>query len=175
MDRKETTKYLSELLEKKINPNNDTRIYYAKEVTFDYSGKGKRIDFLLFKPLNNTVSGIEKGDFFAYEIKSSVADFKSKNGHNTDIADFSYYVMPIEVYEEVKTLIPWHVGVYCPEIRNPGKAWEHTELVCVRKGSRMSRNRAASEMLLMMFRSANRENIKRRKDLAVKAIEEDEE
>lgn len=35
-NRKEITKNLSNLLEKYINPTNDPRIYYAKEVTFNY-------------------------------------------------------------------------------------------------------------------------------------------
>ena len=37
MSRPEITKILSISTEKNINPNNDTRIYWAKEVTFDYS------------------------------------------------------------------------------------------------------------------------------------------
>lgn len=36
MTRKETTKILSELTEKLINPFNDSRIYWAKETTLDY-------------------------------------------------------------------------------------------------------------------------------------------
>ena len=35
--RPEITKELSMSLEKYINPKNDTRIYMAKEVTFDYA------------------------------------------------------------------------------------------------------------------------------------------
>ena len=67
-----------------------------------------------FEPLNNTISGIEKGDFYCYEIKSSVEDFRSKNGHNF-IGDYNYYVMPSEVYQKVSAEIPFGVGVYCPE------------------------------------------------------------
>lgn len=37
MNRPETTSVLSEMVEKYINPHNDPRIYWAKEVTFDYS------------------------------------------------------------------------------------------------------------------------------------------
>lgn len=44
MTRGETTKFLSDLAEKLINPHNDPRIYWAREVTFDYAttpcGKG---------------------------------------------------------------------------------------------------------------------------------------
>lgn len=79
MKRPEITKQLSELLEKHIDPHNDPRVYWAKEVTFDYATSNTvRVDYMLFKPVNNSVSGIEKGDFSCYEIKSSVDDFHSK-------------------------------------------------------------------------------------------------
>lgn len=75
------------------------RIYWAREVTFDYTtDNAKRVDSMKFKPVNNTVSGIEKGDFYCYEVKSSVKDFHSKNGHNF-LGDYNHYVMPEEVYE----------------------------------------------------------------------------
>ena len=72
MTRQEITKLLSELTENLINPNDDPRIYCAKEVTFDYAtDHSVRVDYIKFKPVNNTISGIEKGDFYCYEIKSS--------------------------------------------------------------------------------------------------------
>ena len=146
MNRKEITITLSRLLEEYMTP--DPRIYWAKEVTFDYAtGHSIRVDYMKFEPLNNTVSGIEKGDFYCYEIKSSVEDFKSKNGHNF-IGDFNYYVMLEEVYEKVKAEIQYGVGVYCPE---------GTALRAVKKARRKDRERPISEMLLMMFRSSNRD------------------
>ena len=64
MSRAEITKKLSELTEKLINPNNDSRIYWAREVTFDYATSNRiRVDYMRFKLLNNTISGIEKGAF----------------------------------------------------------------------------------------------------------------
>lgn len=96
---------------------------------------------------NRTVSGIEKGDFYCYEVKSSVEDFHSKNGHNF-IGDFNYYIMPEEVYAAVSLEIPYAVGVYCPD---------GAELRSVKKAKRKDRERPVSEMLLMMFRSAARE------------------
>ena len=73
MTRPEITAELSAMLEKKINPHNDPRIYWAKEVTFDYStDHAVRVDYMRFVPVNNSVSGIEKGDCYCYEIKSSV-------------------------------------------------------------------------------------------------------
>ena len=150
MTRAETTRTLSEMTEKLINPYNDPRIYWAREVTFDYATThAVRVDYMKYKPVNNTVSGIEKGDFYCYEVKSSVEDFHSKNGHNF-IGDFNYYIMPHDVYMDVKNEIPYNVGVYCP---NSG------ELRQVKKARRKDRERPVSEMLLMMFRSAARDVI----------------
>lgn len=150
-NRPEITKMLSLATEKYINPHNDPRIYWAKEVTFDYStSHAIRVDYMKFKPVNNTVSGIEKGDFYCYEVKSSVEDFHSKNGHNF-IGDFNYYVMPQEVFEKVKNDIPYHVGVFVPT----DEVWRTLE--SVKKAKRRDRDRPVSEMLLMMFRSAARE------------------
>ena len=148
MKRGEITKSLSEMTEKLINPHNDPRIYWAKEVTFDYSSSHAiRVDYMKYKPVNNTVGGIEKGDFYCYEVKSSVEDFHSKNGHNF-IGDFNYYIMPEEVYATVSLEIPYAVGVYCPD---------GSELRSVKKAKRKDRERPVSEMLLMMFRSAARD------------------
>ena len=64
--RKEVTQRLSLLTEKYINPHNDPRIYWSREVTFDYaSAHPIRVDYMKFKPINNTVSGIEKVTFIA--------------------------------------------------------------------------------------------------------------
>lgn len=154
MNRKEITENLSKAVENYIDPRNDPRIYWAKEVTFDYlSGNSIRVDYMRFVPLNNSVSGIEKGDFYCYEIKSSVADFKSKNGHNF-IGDYNYYVMPEDVYVSVVDQIPWDVGVALPQFDG---------LFIAKKARRKDRTRPTSEMLLMMWRSSRREvvNIRR--------------
>lgn len=154
-NRPEITMMLSISTEMYINPYGDPRIYWAKEVTFDYAtSNAVRVDYMKFKPVNNTVSGIEKGDFYCYEVKSSVEDFHSKNGHNF-IGDFNYYVMPEDVYEKVKDEIPYKVGVLVPEKKNYRGEWY--DLKSVKKSARKDRERPVSEMLLMMFRSAARE------------------
>lgn len=155
MSRPQVTAELSRRLERHIDPRNDPRIYWAREVTFDYATLNSvRVDYMLYKPINNTVSGIEKGDFYCYEVKSSAEDFHSKNGHNF-IGDYNYYVMPEEVYEEVENLIPYNVGVFLPG--------DFGSLCCVKKARRKDRARPVSEMLLMMWRSSRRELVKVRK------------
>ena len=155
MSRPQVTAELSRRLERHIDPHNDPRIYWAREVTFDYATLNSvRVDYMLYKPINNTVSGIEKGDFYCYEVKSSAEDFRSKNGHNF-IGDYNYYVMPEEVYEEVENLIPYNVGVFLPG--------DFGSLRCVKKARRKDRARPVSEMLLMMWRSSRRELVKVRK------------
>lgn len=166
MTRPEITDRLAWLLEDHINPRRDPRIYLAKEVTFDYmSGHSVRVDYMKFEPINNSVSGIEKGDFYCYEIKSSLADYRSRNGHNF-IGDYNYYVMPMEVYSAVKEEIPYDIGVYVPDahlrqIRYPGEIMRPHEdwnfLTSVKKAHRHDRERPMCEMLLMMFRSCARD------------------
>lgn len=154
-NRKEITEMLSLAIEKHISPHNDQRIYWAKEVTFDYdTNHSVRVDFMRFKPVNNTVSGIEKGDFYCYEVKSSVEDFHSKNGHNF-LGDYNYYVMPEDVFEKVMNEIPYYIGVFVPDRKHYQGEWY--ELKSVKKAKRKDRQRPVSEMLLMMFRSCARE------------------
>lgn len=156
-NRPKTTAMLSLAVQKHINPNNDMRIYWAKEVTFDYATQNRvRVDFMKFKPVNNTVSGIEKGDFFCYEVKSSVEDFHSKNGHNF-FGDYNYYVMPEDVFEKVKNEIPHFVGVFIPDGKHYKGEWYN--LKSVKKAKRKNREKPVSEMLLMMFRSAERDKL----------------
>ncbi len=154
-NRPETTAMLSFSTKMHVCTGDDPRIYWAREVTFDYStDHAIRVDFMRFKPINNTVSGIEKGDFYCYEVKSSVDDFHSKNGHNF-IGDYNYYVMPEDVYKQVKEEIPLNIGVYVPDgISSLGDLYD---LKVVKKAKRKDRDRPVSEMLLMMFRSAARD------------------
>lgn len=70
MTRAETTKFLGQLLVA-------TRIggagsHWASEVSIDpWTSKAKRVDYMEFSPTNQySVSGIEKGIFTCYEIKS---------------------------------------------------------------------------------------------------------
>lgn len=152
MNRSDITASLSQMLEKYIDPHKDTRIYWAKEVTFDYGTANQvRVDYMMFKPVNNSVSGIEKGDFYCYEVKSSIEDFHSKNGHNF-IGDFNYYVMPGDVFDKVEAEIPYIIGVLVPA--------ENGYLQSIKKAKRKDRAKPMCEMLLMMYRSARRDTKK---------------
>lgn len=155
LSRPETTRLLSRSVERHINPNRDPRVYMAREVTFDYySAHPIRVDYMRFKPINNSVSGIEHGDFYCYEVKSSVEDFNSKNGHNM-IGDYNYYVMPLEVYEAVKDKIPWSIGVLVPDYAcSVGDYWY---LKSVHNAKRATRERPITTMLFMMWRSYMRD------------------
>ena len=113
-----------------------------------------------YKPKNNTVSGIEKGDFYCYEIKSCLDDFRSKHGHNF-IGDFNYYILPQEVFRKVREEIPDYIGCYIPVGR---------ELEVAKKAKRRDRNRATSEMLLMMFRSCARDRTNFKGDVSYECI-----
>ena len=45
-----------------------------------------------------------------FEIKISKSDFKSKHGHNF-VGNYNYYVIPKELFEKVKDLVPDEIGV----------------------------------------------------------------
>lgn len=45
-----------------------------------------------------------------FEIKVTKSDFHSQHGHNF-VGNLNYYVMPLDLYKEVKDEIPEHIGV----------------------------------------------------------------
>lgn len=153
--RKEITSYLTKSLLEYLNPNRDPRIYLAREVTFDYrTDHAVRVDFMKFQPLNNEISGLEKGDFYCYEIKSSVEDFRSVNGYNF-LGDYNYYVMSEDVYNQVKEEIPYGIGVLAPISLDNQKGL--SSLRSLKRSRRKIREKSVTEMLFMMFRSATRD------------------
>lgn len=92
---------LTQLLEDKIQSYTSKQgVFGCLEVTIGWYGKG-RVDFVTMDT-NNI--------FRCYELKISKSDFHSKHGHNF-VGNYNYYVMPIELYEEVKDEIPKEIGV----------------------------------------------------------------
>lgn len=100
MNRKETTKLLTEIL---IADKLSDRKYYAKEVTLDYgTTHSKRIDVMQFSPKGvMNVSDIEKGIFTCYEIKSCIDDVYSGNGLNF-YGEKNYIVTTMETYKKLQ-------------------------------------------------------------------------
>ena len=79
-------------------------VFGCFEVTIGFRGN-ERVDYLTYDT---------KGIWRCYEIKVSKSDFHSK-AHNTFLGHFNYYVMPAELYEQVKNEIPSHIGVYAED------------------------------------------------------------
>lgn len=76
-------------------------VFGCFEVTIGWFGS-ERVDYITYDT---------KGVWRCYEIKVSKADFYSK-AKKTFVGHFNYYVMPKELYEEVKDDIPNHIGVH---------------------------------------------------------------
>lgn len=166
MNRKETTKFLGELLEK--DRLSGVGRYWAREVSLDYGTKDvKRVDYMQFIPAGTIdVSQIEKGIFTSYEVKSCKADFNSGFGKNF-VTEKNYFVMPMALYKEVATEIEYPIGAMCPvplnkdkydEFENPtpldtnGIQWE---LNIIRPANQVSRKRSMTELLFCLLRSGH--------------------
>ena len=164
MTRKETTNFLGNLLIKE--KFSGLGKYWASEVSIDYGTTDvKRVDFMQFEPAGvvGGVSGIEKGIFICYEVKSCKADFGSGFGRNF-IGEENYFVMPMATYKEVIHDIPHNVGVLVPvpvyidkyeEFENPTELSEEQEwkLYAIRSARPQLRTRSMAELLFCMLRS----------------------
>ncbi|KJD44195.1 hypothetical protein [Paenibacillus terrae] len=80
---------------------NKMGVFGCFEVTIGWYGE-QRVDYMTYDT---------KGVFRCYEIKVSKSDYKS-NAHNTFVGHYNYYVMTRELYDQVVSEIPAHVGVY---------------------------------------------------------------
>ena len=114
MTRAETTKFLSELLI--ADKFRGAGKHWASEVSVDpWSAKGKRVDFMQFSPGDQmSISGIEKGIFTCYEVKSCKEDVYSGNGLNF-LGEKNYIVTTMECYKDI-----W------PDMRG-GKFYNHLQ------------------------------------------------
>lgn len=70
-------------------------------MTVGWYGK-ERVDYITYDT---------KGIWRCYEIKVSKSDFHSK-AKKTFVGHYNYFVLTSELYEEVKSEIPNHIGVY---------------------------------------------------------------
>lgn len=101
MNRKDTTRFLSELLI--CGRFSGMGKYWAKEVSVDYGTKDvKRVDFMQFEPAGTTSTGaIEKGIFTCYEVKSCKEDVFSGNGLNF-LGEKNYIVTTMECWKNIQ-------------------------------------------------------------------------
>ena len=100
MTRGETTKFLGQLL---INTRfSGAGKHWASEVSIDPWGRGaKRVDYMQFSPADQcSISGIEKGIFTCYEVKSCKEDVYSGNGLNF-LGEKNYIVTTMECYKDI--------------------------------------------------------------------------
>ena len=118
MNRKEITKFLSDLLVR--DRFSGMGKYYAREVSIDYGTKDvKRVDFMQFEPAGVTsISSIEKGIFTCYEVKSCKEDVFSGNGLNF-LGEKNYIVTTMECYKSIQEDIrsgklDAHIKECCP-------------------------------------------------------------
>ena len=89
----------------------------------------------------------DKDIFRCFEIKISKSDFHSR-AKKTFVGNYNYYVMPKDLYKEVKDEIPNEIGVldeYCNCLKRPKKV-----LLTYDK----------EKLLISMLKSLNRENYK---------------
>lgn len=80
---------------------NKQGVFGCFEVTIGWFGK-ERVDYMTYDT---------KGNFRCYEVKVTKADFHSPC-HNSFLGNLNYYVLPLDLYEEIKQEIPDWVGVY---------------------------------------------------------------
>lgn len=166
MDRKATTKFLGDLLiSEKFQGLGK---YWASEVSLDYGTTHvRRVDFMQFVPQNQVdISGLEKGIFICYEVKSCKADFNSGFGQNF-VGEKNYFVMPMSLFKELQKELPHGVGVLCPipvgfdknaEFENPTPLNIHDykwELVVMKKAFQVGRKRSMNELLFCMLRAGH--------------------
>lgn len=166
MTRKKTTEFLSDLLIR--DRFSGMGKYWAREVTLNYgSAEVKRVDFMQFKPPSTySVSGIEKGEFICYEVKSCLADYKSGHGQNF-IGEKNYFVMPMSLYKSVVSEIKYNIGVMVPipkgsdkflEFENPTELDPNIEweLIIINPAHPLNRKYSLAELLFCMLRSGQK-------------------
>ena len=99
-NRKDITKGLTTLLARKTGGVGG--IYGAWEVALDWGASNpKFVDYMTFDPASSlSISGIEKGIFTCYEIKSCYEDLYSGNGLNF-IGEKNYLVTTMDTYKRI--------------------------------------------------------------------------
>ena len=113
----------------------------------------ERLDFLTYET---------NGTWRAYEIKRNMQDFYS--GHAWSwIGHYNYFIMPKELYNEVKDDIPDGIGVWCVYKHDKRKY-----MGCEKKPKKRELLCSHEDMLFSLMQSLSREYKKYRKILEKK-------
>ena len=130
-----------------------TYICFEVMMPHDAGRKGfhnERVDLLTYET---------RGNWRFYELKISKFDFYSKNKH-TFYGDFNYFVMPKDVYEDVKQDIPPDIGVYTAEVWEPdGKVY----CGCAKKAKRRGLSVDDGKLMFAFMQALSREHGKYRR------------
>lgn len=142
---------LTQLLEDKIQLYISRQgVFGCLEVTIGWYGK-QRVDFVTMGT-NNI--------FRCYELKISKLDFHSKHDHNF-VGNYNYYVMPTELYEEVRDEIPKEIGVI---------GWTGTYLEITKKPKRQELKVDIDVLKKSMIRSLHRDVEKAKRSCDINLI-----
>lgn len=139
MSKSEITLNLERLLDNKLDPR---KYFYCFEVTLGWYGD-EIVDCIAYST---------DREIICYEIKSSKQDFNSKSKWSFH-GNRNYFVMPLEVYEQVKADIPYGIGVYVAKGNG---------LVNVRSCRKIQLCADKEVVLGSMLRSMQRELLKQR-------------
>jgi hypothetical protein len=117
-----------------------------------YFYNNERVDLLSYET---------KGYWRFYELKLTKSDFHSTS-KVTFLGHYNYYVMPIDLYNEVADEIPEHVGVYCVYTRG-----NYHYIGGCKKRAKKQELQIEHDLLMFSFMQAlSRENQKYRKILS---------
>ena len=120
--RKEVTRRLSELVEKRITGRN---MVWSREVPFDKgTSSERRVDYVAFRPFmpeqRVEPSSLELGTFEFYEIKSCIADFESGHGLTFE-GDENYLVTVPDLAERLR--VEHRIPDDCTAVLVPTSDW----------------------------------------------------
>ena len=127
-------------IEKALHDRFKNTVFSCPEVTIGYYGD-KRVDYVTMD---------YKDIIRCYEVKVTKSDFKSKNGHNF-VGHYNYYVIPEELYENVRGLVGTNIGVMVYDgwsisvKKNPKKCELKTELNILKNSMIRSLNREVNK------------------------------
>lgn len=120
--------------------------FCCEEVTIGWYGK-ERVDYLTYDT-NNI--------FKCYEVKVTKSDFYSKC-HNTFVGNYNYYVMPLDLYEQIKKDVPKEIGVLVENLDIKGNVDKHTPLKSIKKATKQKLKISKDILKNSLIRSLYRE------------------